>query len=623
MSMIDGLASKGRKGDTEVVHATKGEVMVPREVLAMRPDLVAHIGQAMREAGGDPSKIVVGRGRRNPNTGMEEFATADEIKSAYQQYLGRDATDSDVTYWSQNAEGFGGGTGGAFQQGVANERSSTGAGASATYYPGVSTGGGMVMGGSAPPPRPVSDGNGGYTTETGETAYAPGGGPNEINPDGSLKYTSMEQQWDAKYGSGSQGNGELSAVGDGAAGEIQTWYRNLSNRDPDSAGLKNWTDYYAKHGRDSTFQAIAQGMKENEPTTYKPLTLADASKAYTGYQSSDGTTTVDEWARNNFGREATADERQRYGSASTGAQAQAMYQQFLEDAKKAGEVGKGLSFSDANQLKSPLRNDPRTGNLTFIPNTNSQIDAATETIEGRLGNLLALDANGNYTNQVVRQAHDRAKQRFAARGLLNSSMAVQAGQEAVISRAIEIAGPDAERYFQNRRANVDSQNTFARDELSHMYRTDENSQQQAFKREDQDFAMRQDYQKAVQNVSTNYQKQLDTVNASNMTPADKSTAIAQITQQRDGELAYLNNVYSRMPRWQSEWASAAVPTDGVDIAAATNVSMLENIANDPAQPAAKREAARARIAQLRAASPAPAPAPAAPAPASETGMAFA
>ena len=70
-------------------------------------------------------------------------------------------------------------------------------------------------------------------------------------------------------------------------------------------------------------------------------------------------------------------------------------------------------------------------------------------------------------------------------------------------------------------------------------------------------------------------------------------------------------------------ASAAVPTGGVDIAAATNVSMLENIANDPAQPAAKREAARTRIAQLRAASPAPAPAPAAPAPASETGMAFA
>lgn len=605
MSMIDGLASKGRKGDTEVVHATKGEVMVPREVLAMRPDLVAHIGQAMRQAGGDPRKIVVGRGHKNPKTGMEEFATADEIKSAYQQYLGRDATDSDVSYWSQNAEGFGGGTGGAFQQGVAAEK-------------GAGNGSGMV-----------------FTTDS--SAAREGGKPSEgagsFNSSGNwvgdaLKGLGNFMETGDVGGNGRgftqpTADGQLSAVGDGAAGEIQTWYRNLSNRDPDSAGLKNWTDYYAKHGRDSTFQAIAQGMKENEPTTYKPLTLADASKAYTGYQSSDGTTTVDEWARNNFGREATADERQRYGSASTGAQAQAMYQQFLEDAKKAGEVGKGLSFSDANQLKSPLRNDPRSGNLTFVPNLDSQIDAKTETIEGRLGNLLALDANGNYTNEVVRQAHDRAKQQFAARGLLNSSMAVQAGQEAVIAKAIEIAGPDAERYFQNRRANVDSQNTFARDELNHMYRTDENSQQQSFKREDQDFAMRQDYQKAVQNVSTNYQKQMDTVNASNMTPADKSTAIAQITQQRDGELAYLNNVYSRMPRWQSEWASAAVPTDGVDIAAATNVSMLENIANDPAQPAAKREAARTRIAQLRAASPAPAPAPAAPAPASETGMAFA
>lgn len=545
------------------------------------------------------------------------MATEAEVRQAYEQQLGRAPDAEGLAHWMKEDSGFDGGKGAnwLYAAGQGTQTSgSTPPPAGEAYYPGVTpqpTGGGMVMGGG------TTSGNQG-PAEYNQLAYK--------GPDGKA-YSSWD--WDKATGAPKagaqpiQGEGYISPIGAGSTGEIQTWYRNLAGKDPDSAGQDYWNKYYAQHGRDATYQAIVQTMKENSPSTLKNMTLEQASQPYTGYQSADGGSVVDEWARNNFGREATAEERQRFGTYQTQAQLQSLYEQFLKEAEARGEVGKGMDLNTASQLRAPLRNDPRTGNLTFIPNTNSQIDAATETIEGRLGNLLALDANGNYTNQVVRQAHDRAKQQFAARGLLNSSMAVQAGQEAVISKAIEIAGPDAERYFQNRRANVDSQNTFARDELNHMYRTDENSQQQSFKREDQDFAMRQDYQKAVQNVSTNYQKQMDTVNASNMTPADKSTAIAQITQQRDGELAYLNNVYSRMPRWQSEWASAAVPTDGVDIASATNVSMLENIANDPAQPAAKREAARTRIAQLRAASPAPAPAPAAPAPASETGMAFA
>lgn len=98
------------------------------------------------------------------------------------------------------------------------------------------------------------------------------------------------------------------------------------------------------------------------------------------------------------------------------------------------------------------------------PSINREVNAGSDTIEGRLGNLLGVDSRGRYTNQVVRQAADRAMQQMASRGLLNSSMAEQAAQEAAISKAIEIAGPDAQTYFAQGRANQDAANVFARDE---------------------------------------------------------------------------------------------------------------------------------------------------------------
>lgn len=95
---------------------------------------------------------------------------------------------------------------------------------------------------------------------------------------------------------------------------------------------------------------------------------------------------------------------------------------------------------------------------------NRQVVAPTETIEGRIGNLLARDEQGNYTNGVLRQAAEGAMAQFAGRGLLNSSMATEAATQAAMSKAIEIAGPDAQTYFSQGRANQDAQNVFKRDD---------------------------------------------------------------------------------------------------------------------------------------------------------------
>lgn len=105
----------------------------------------------------------------------------------------------------------------------------------------------------------------------------------------------------------------------------------------------------------------------------------------------------------------------------------------------------------------------------YAPDLDRSVNFREETIEGRIQNILGADANGNYTNPVVRQAADRAMQAFAGRGLLNSSMAQQAAIEAATSKAIEIAGPDAQTYFSQGRANQDAKNVFARDVVTNTH----------------------------------------------------------------------------------------------------------------------------------------------------------
>lgn len=103
----------------------------------------------------------------------------------------------------------------------------------------------------------------------------------------------------------------------------------------------------------------------------------------------------------------------------------------------------------------------------YSPTTQTLRPQAT--IEGRINALLARDQYGQFTNAVVKQAADGAMASFASRGLLNSSMAQQAAYEAATRAAIEIAGPDAQAYFQQERANQDASNVFSRAEQDNAF----------------------------------------------------------------------------------------------------------------------------------------------------------
>jgi hypothetical protein len=203
-----------------------------------------------------------------------------------------------------------------------------------------------------------------------------------------------------------------------------------------------------------------------------PKTTLSAGMTYASRQGGIGAdayySNIRNWANSTPG--ATESDRQREMQA---------YGVSEEDWSRSGAV-----------LRPALVADPAAAPVVApaAAELNRGVNARNETIEGRIQGLLGTDAQGNYTNPVVRQASDRAMQTFAGRGLLNSSMAQQAAIEAAVGKAIEIAGPDAQTYFSQGRANQDAGNVFARDELS--FARDMQKQAAQFAQQDKELAQR-------------------------------------------------------------------------------------------------------------------------------------
>lgn len=408
---------------------------------------------------------------------------------------------------------------------------------------------------------------------------------------------------------------------------ISTWYRNTLGRDPDQAGGQFWTDAIAKEGKEAAFGDFSKSAMGQESGYFKPTTVADAEKAYTGPTSNYGNSNVDEWAQNVFGRSASQDEVNQYGGATNAQDADANFQKFVSAGTASGGQAKPMDMLAASRLAQPglVKGGYNELQPQFRPDLNHEVDFSKMTIEGRIQNLMQTDDKGNYTNPTVRQAVERATQTFARRGLVNTSMAAQAGQEAAISKAIEIAGPDAQTYFQQGRANQDARNVFAGNEVQQQYternnanawQHDANMQGQRIaadattRHEDQSFNLRQNYVTAQDRVSQSYQTAVSNINTSNMTPEDKTAAINNAANIRDSESAYVNTIFSKQPEWQSSWLALSVSLGAADVASISDVNVLSTIAADPAQPQGTRDKASARLKELQTNPPTPAPTPA-------------
>ena len=69
------MAQLGRNGDDVVIHATKNERLIPKEVSEANPELMSQVDIAIANAGADPSAYIVGSETNsvNPYTGQREF----------------------------------------------------------------------------------------------------------------------------------------------------------------------------------------------------------------------------------------------------------------------------------------------------------------------------------------------------------------------------------------------------------------------------------------------------------------------------------------------------------------------------------------------------------------------
>lgn len=80
------------------------------------------------------------------------------------------------------------------------------------------------------------------------------------------------------------------------------------------------------------------------------------------------------------------------------------------------------------------------GTLAAVKQPTSYFDQAKSTVAGQLSSLLASDSS------YIKQAEQKAKEQSASRGMLNTTLAAQAGREAAISAALPIAQQDASEF---------------------------------------------------------------------------------------------------------------------------------------------------------------------------------
>lgn len=96
--------------------------------------------------------------------------------------------------------------------------------------------------------------------------------------------------------------------------------------------------------------------------------------------------------------------------------------------------------SDPAQIGQPAAATPVQATADQAKAQQVTVDPATQTVQGQLAGILASG------NPLLVQAQTRAKQDANARGLLNSTMAVSAGEDALYKTALPIASQDASTY---------------------------------------------------------------------------------------------------------------------------------------------------------------------------------
>lgn len=198
------------------------------------------------------------------------------------------------------------------------------------------------------------------------------------------------------------------------------------------------------------------------------------------------------------------------------------------------------------------------------------------TVQDRLQGVI--DQNG----ALMKLAEGRAMQAANSRGLLNTSMAVGAGQKAVLDAAMPIASQDAEAFNRQQLTNQDANNSAKQfnagaENTAKLAKLDadlktwsQNSQQSHA-----EFMSKLDHWKNLGTINAEAYANLkgkyvdaatqlhDTMliniseiqKADNMTADVKTKLIEQQQKMAEGSIKAMSTLYSSLPMWQQNWMS--------------------------------------------------------------------
>ena len=139
-------------------------------------------------------------------------------------------------------------------------------------------------------------------------------------------------------------------------------------------------------------------------------------------------------------------------------------QDMIDDAGVAafgpvpGSAGTASQATSTATSPFTYTSDPLGSASTYMANQGSTTDCTVDsdqTVSRQLKGIL--DVN----SPLLQQARTNALQQMNNRGLLNSSMAISAGQNAVIQNALPIAQPDASMYGNAAQFNANADNSMS------------------------------------------------------------------------------------------------------------------------------------------------------------------
>lgn len=228
----------------------------------------------------------------------------------------------------------------------------------------------------------------------------------------------------------------------------------------------------------------------------------------------------------------------------------------------------------------------------------TQVDPEQETVESRLNRMTA--AGSRYTDIAKKGAIRQA----ATRGLINTTMAGAAGEEAAIKAALPIAQQDVRPYTETRLTNQAALNEFLRNQQSAALNIDRDkisaelnermATLESNLRENEiklDIELKTEFEKTLQDerfsdesklqivdnmnsIIRDTQQQITEVGLSDRSAEQQSAAISMINKSRDAELAVYQDILGSFNDW--EWSTEFTPvTPKYSPAASAGLSAAE------------------------------------------------